>query len=188
MNVCTVGDCGRKRYGRGLCNMHYQRAYKAGTLPDWQKTKIPMIERILARSTWSGECLLYLGGNNGKGYGVIGDEQRRSRYVHRVMYEHAVGPIPAHAEVCHRCDVRNCVRPEHLYLGTHQDNVADCVGKGRHKRGEMEPHAKLTVNKVRDIRARVASGERRRDLATEYGVCVQTIDFVITRKRWKHVA
>src|SRR5215212_8432333 len=110
------------------------------------------------------------------------------RYVHRVMYAHYHGPIPEGMEVCHRCDVRNCVARKHLFLGTHQENIADCVAKERHKRGQMGRGAKLTEAAVRAIRDRAADGERRRDLAAEYGVCVQNVDMIVTRKRWKHVA
>lgn len=188
MNVCTEETCSRRRYGRGLCNMHYQRAYKADLLPaDWSKTKTPTAERILARVEWSGECLLWPGATNGRGYGVIGDEDRRMRYVHRVMYAHYNGPIPEGIEVCHRCDVRNCVARKHLFPGTHQENVADCVAKDRHVRGERGAR-KLTEEKVRDIRTRVAAGERRTDLAAEHGVCLQLINGVVNRKRWRHVA
>lgn len=147
------------------------------------------MERLLARVDKTAGCWLWTGAVKGNGYGVIGVSipRRDNAYVHRVMYEHSYGPIPPGMEVCHHCDVRNCVRPEHLFLGTHQENVADCIAKERHKRGEMEPRAKLTEAHVRVIRDRVAAGERRKDLAVEYGVCTQNVDMIVTRKRWAHV-
>lgn len=168
--------------------MHYQRGLRHGTITVDERPKIPMVDRIMAKVVHSGDCWLYTGSDNGKGYGITSDDRRRPRYVHRVMYEHAVGPIPPGVEVCHTCDVRNCVRPDHLFLGTHRQNIEDCVSKGRHARGEKTAGRKLTEAAVRDIRLRAAAGEQHQALGAEYGVDRRTIGGIVRRQHWRHVA
>lgn len=99
------------------------------------------IERLSIPEPNSG-CLLWLGavakGNKKRdGYGIITVGMRSERgknrvtMSHRASYEAANGPIPDGLSVCHRCDNSLCVNPEHLFLGTHQDNMGDMVRKGR---------------------------------------------------------
>jgi len=188
MNVCTVDGCGRKRYGRGLCSRCYQRAARAGSLPEWSKPIRETVGRLMERVHKTDTCWLWTGGTNGRGYGVMGTERpRRTSYVHRLSYEHFCGPIPDGAEVAHSCDVRNCVNPDHLSLMSHRENEADKANKGRAPRGEGQWRAVLTEPGVRAIRSRVAGGESRRAIAEEFGVSVSNIDMIVTRKRWRHV-
>lgn len=134
-------------------------------------------------------CWLYTGGSNGRGYGVIGvNRPRGSAYVHRLMYAWAKGPIPEDCEIAHTCDVRNCVRPSHLVAMDHRGNVADMVSKKRQARGERSGLNKVTEEQVREIRRRVAAGELRRLLAVEYGLSVSSIDNIVNRTRWAHIA
>ncbi len=75
-------------------------------------------------------CWLWQGGRTGKGYGAIGVEGK-TKGVHRVAWELVNGPIPDGMLICHHCDIRNCINPEHLFLGTHTDNMQDALKKGR---------------------------------------------------------
>lgn len=83
-------------------------------------------ERLIKGSYPDGDCLRWIGAHNRKGYGKVNWKRAdgtRVQDVHRVAYEVWVGPIPAELEVDHRCNVRDCVNPDHLQLLTHAENV-----------------------------------------------------------------
>jgi hypothetical protein len=119
-----------------------------------------------------------------------------SRHAHRVSWELFIGEIPEKMEVCHTCDNPPCVNPDHLFLGTHKENMADMVKKGRYvkgkiykgiesfHRGSLSPCAKLTEDNVIEIVNRVDNGEAMYSLAKEFGVSYNTIRQIITGKRW----
>ena len=75
-------------------------------------------------------CRLWWGGTVRKGYGRLGVANRHW-LAHRAAWFVANGPIPEGMLICHRCDVRACISPDHLFLGTHADNTADMMAKGR---------------------------------------------------------
>ena len=104
-------------------------------------------------------CWPWLGVKNQRGYGMIteriGRYERRTMGAHRASWVVHNGPIPDGQIVLHRCDNPSCCRPDHLFLGTHKDNTADMLAKGRWARTRA-PHTrlrKLTDDDVREIRA-----------------------------------
>lgn len=113
------------------------------------------------------------------GYGIW-----RGEGAHRHSYRLHHGPIPAGLLVMHSCDVRNCVNPAHLSLGTIADNVEDCVSKQRQARGEQKPAAKLTEQEIREIRALLAEGRSRRAIAPGFGVSKTTISDIANGELW----
>jgi hypothetical protein len=80
----------------------------------------------------TGDCWLWTGAVNNKGYGMF--RMRRyfkTRLAHRIMYSIKYGEPPEHLDICHTCDTTRCVNPDHLFLGTHKDNMGDAARKGR---------------------------------------------------------
>lgn len=79
-------------------------------------------------------CILWTGRKNHHNYGLI-TKKHVPKLVHRLMWESVNGPIPKGIFVLHKCDVRHCINPDHLFLGTHQDNMNDMKAKGRSRNG-----------------------------------------------------
>ena len=107
--------------------------------------------------------------------------------AHRWSYETYVGPIPDGMLVMHRCDNRSCVRPGHLMVGTHDDNMRDMTTKGRSAKGERVHGARLCELDVIEIRSRYPE-HTMRQLSDRYGVTELTIRHVLRRNTWRHVA
>lgn len=133
-----------------------------------------------------GDCWLWEAGTNNVGYGRFAVTKHMLVSAHRFSWELANGPIPEGMCVLHRCDVRACVNPAHLFLGTRGDNNRDAVSKGRQARGERHGIARLTAEKARTIRTRYAAGEgSMHDLAVEYGVTDVSVFNVVHRRTWR---
>lgn len=132
---------------------------------------------------WTGVC-------SGDGYAQIsiGDTLM---LVHRVAWEIAHNLPPKTLQrwqfVCHRCDNRLCVNPDHLFLGTPKDNTQDAVRKQRIASGEKQGSAKLTDDDIREIRSLAQSGMSSGAIAKLFPVCSSTVRWVIRRGSWKHV-
>jgi uncharacterized protein YerC len=137
---------------------------------------------------WNGtECWFWTGSHHNR-YGrmKIGG---RTHSVHRLAYGWQHGPIPKGAEVCHHCDHTFCVRGEHLFAGTTQDNSDDKFAKGRQRflKGSATPVAVLTEAMVEDIAARLRKGETCMALGREHGVSYRTISEIKHGRNWRHV-
>jgi hypothetical protein len=135
---------------------------------------------------WSG-CWIWLGACDSLGYGKYTANGRRVQ-AHRYAYERHVGPIPQGLFVCHHCDTPSCVNPSHLFLGTPQINGLDMRVKRRSNRGEINAHAKLSAQEVREIREALKAGlASHRSLARHFDVSPSNIGLIARRERWKHL-
>lgn len=152
-------------------------------------------------------CWIWTAGKTANGYGSfrIG---RMSMGSHRVAWAIANGPIPHDGSyhggcILHRCDNQSCCRFDHLFTGTHLDNIKDMNAKGRQSKGvfhyshlcpgrvahgEVHVCAKLTATQVIEIRQRYVKGTiLQRQLAAEFGVSDSCIRSIFRRKSWKHI-
>jgi hypothetical protein len=146
------------------------------------------LEAKTVRVPFSG-CWIFMGHINSDGYGDLQQSGgKRKIKAHRASYEVHRGKIPDAIEVCHTCDVRCCINPSHLFLGTHQDNVDDMTSKLRHPRGEGVGRSKITEQQVAEIRERYARGNvTQQTLAGDYGLHNSVISKIINRKNWRHI-
>lgn len=163
------------------------RAYRMLNRRPQAATPAEHIERYSIPEPNSG-CFLWLGWVARKGHGLT-TWKKKTMHAHRLAWIGRHGPIPDGLLVCHRCDVPSCVNPDHLFLGTHQDNMDDMVRKGRaaHNRnytsGNRIPR-KLTAEIVIAVRA---SEESTKGVARRLGVAPVTIRRIRQRKIWRHI-
>jgi hypothetical protein len=133
-------------------------------------------------------CWLWTKGLFEAGYGSL-YLNGKSALAHRFAWRLFNGHIPVGLCVLHKCDVRSCVNPGHLFVGTIADNNLDMKRKGREKkralRGEDNPRAKLTASDVVEIKKSLAIGERQIDLATKYHVTKTTICDIAHLRHWR---
>lgn len=138
-------------------------------------------------------CLKWLGTLDEAGYGnvhVWNGKSKKKTKAHRAAYEVFVGPIPDGLIACHHCDNRACCNPLHLFLGTRADNNEDMLKKGRRAKfdGEANGRAKLTAERVREMRAEYASGGISMiDLGKKFGVNDRSVCMIVNRQTWKHI-
>lgn len=154
-------------------------------------------ERFWAFVQKTDACWIWQGHRMKNGYGVFGARAGENPLAHRYSWElHHKSPVPEGMNVCHTCDIRHCVNPSHLWIGTQQENQSDMVSKGRSLKGILRPDlagehhggSKLTDEHVRAIRARyVPRVVTLKQLSREYGVGISTIYHVIRGENWRYV-
>lgn len=164
MKKCKVGGCrnGLKFGAFGMCQKHYRRYKKYGTphveIIGGVNTGMSPYDRIMKKIMVGdkNKCWEWNGNLEVGGYGVIRKNFKKGVLrVHRVVLEHKLGrKIKKGMFACHTCDNRKCVNPEHLYEGTHQDNMNDLVlrSRGRYNYGEKRTNATLANSDVKFIR------------------------------------
>lgn len=162
------------------------------------------VKRFWEKVDKSEDCWVWTASRDKDGYGGFSLRPRARILAHRFSWTLHYGPIPDGMFVCHHCDNPPCVRPEHLFLGTHQDNVDDMFKKGRGKRATGESHGthtrptsrpwgerhglhKITADEARAVRARVLMGEMQCTVAAAFGISQTQVSRIMRGTRWKHL-
>lgn len=145
---------------------------------------MPAIERFWAMVDKSGEHWLWTGYLS-NGYGSILVDGKAER-VHRYSWTVHNGPIPDGIDVLHKCDIRNCVKPDCLFLGTDLDNIRDMIAKGRsvNVTGEKHGMAKLTESDVKELRRLYAANVGPTRIAKRFPISKSQIWNIVRGKSW----
>jgi hypothetical protein len=132
-------------------------------------------------------CWLWERATTAAGYGVISIDGKL-QYAHRLSYRIHYGPIPHGLLICHKCDIPQCINPNHLFIGASKDNTVDMFRKRRNVVnmlfGENHGNAKLTNEQVRMIRL---DNRSYRKIAAMYGVAYCQIQRIKSGRGWRHV-
>lgn len=140
--------------------------------------------RVDERGCWIWIGALASGKSDPYGWVTFRGRQMNAHRASWMLHNGEIGDL----HVCHRCDVRRCVNPAHLFLGARSDNMQDMWNKGRHKSpaegvvGSLS--SKLTVDQARDIYRRAKAGERTSQLAREYGVSDAAVSRIKSGANW----
>lgn len=149
------------------------------------------LQDILDNTAWipGCGCMLWLGSNNGN-YGLFFHNRKSATPIHRRVKELELGRELEQDELAlHKCDNRLCCRPDHIFVGTHSDNVSDMWKKNRHIRlvGELNTQSKLTSQQVSQVAMLRKSGVSSREIASRFSVWPSTINSILRGQYWKHV-
>lgn len=147
------------------------------------------VNRFWEKVNKDGDCWNWTAATRSTGYGCL-KVARRLISAHRFSFVLHFGDVPEGKIVCHSCDNRLCVRPEHLFAGTPHANVVDMDSKGRSNRphGEKCGASKLTEVKVEEFFFLRSMGFSNRKIAALAGVNPSTVNSVMSGKTWKHVS
>ena len=155
----------------------------------------PILDRLFRYIKKTDTCWEWIGAKNYNGYGVL-RVYGRNLMAHRLMWIEHNGPIPEDMCACHRCNNPSCVNPNHMFLGTHSENMKDAYKKGRKgtswkfikssAKGEQHWNCKLDDQKVMEIRE-LSPILSTKVLAARFGVTPKSIQNIVARRTWRHV-
>lgn len=154
-------------------------------MPTGYYTRDP-VQRFWLNVNKTDGCWLWTGGTHKTSYGRFNVNYRKV-LVHRFSYELHKGKIPKGLVVRHTCHNPLCVNPEHLLVGTQADNMDDCIKANRQCKGSGKSDAKINESIAKDIKSKLAKGERNIDIAEYYGISKDIVSCIKRGLNWKHV-
>lgn len=186
MKTCSI--CDSKHYSLGYCRRHYGRFKKWGDPHNFGcgPRRMPLqalLEECKSIDPETG-CWNWTGLITRYGYGqtrITGTAE----HIHRLSYKLVHGEInPPSLVVCHKCDNRRCFNPDHLFLGTRDDNQKDMKAKRRSAFGERNARATLTAEQVAAI---IADPRRQRIIGIDFGITQGHVSAIKRGERWHHM-
>lgn len=155
------------------------------------------MRRFWAKVNITEGCWEWTGATTKGGYGHTRDENQRQIDAHRLAWILTYGPIPDGLLICHHCDNRKCVRPDHLFLATQKDNIQDALNKGRiatgaalnhpAQEGELNNNAKVTRKQVMQVLTLYDNGHTQATIARKTGINRANVWAIVHRKSWQHL-
>ncbi len=159
----------------------------------WNKYKTPLSMLLQNIEHIENGCINWNGAKNNNGYGKCGNTYWAKYYkinmAHQLSFIIAYGNYERYFQINHTCDNRLCVNPDHLYLGTQQDNIRDMETRERRRvlKGENHRGSKLTESQIFDIRKLCLDGYSNKQIAGLYAVTPAAISSIKNRRSWKHI-
>ena len=191
--TCSIPGCEVHCYARGWCSRHYQRWRIHGDPLGGGRDRRPrgcsisdVVAHELSQATQDGDCII-TSASTWHGYGITKFRGKVITIPRLIMTLQAGRTLSSDEHVCHKCNRRACINPEHLYIGTHAQNMRDISVAGT-KSGDNSPLRKLSSSQVAYIRQQIADGCSNADLAREFKVDGSTISNIKRRKTWRYTA
>lgn len=177
--------------GTGKAKARTREQCRAAVLKSWETKRTPMPKRFWNKVNIKGqsECWPFTDHLGTKGYGQFW-LNGRCENAHRVAWEITHGKIKGGLYVLHKCDYPACCNPDHLFLGTHTDNMRDMFSKGRRKIAKGENHSRAKLSNADAVAIRrdyIPNKVTRKMLGEKYGVSVSTIKDILSRRHFSHV-
>ncbi len=196
--LCSFEGCSEPHIAKGLCATHYRRWRSSGDPEGGRKVEIgsTLLDKAtkkflrglqkLDTGCWTCDTA-YMTYRGYLHLQITENGVQHAFKVHRFSYEHFIGHIPDGKLICHKCDVRSCCNPDHLFLGTQSDNMQDMVRKQRGLVGEKSAKTNFTEADILRIYRYVDAGLTRKEIAEKFGVADVTISHIATGRNWKHL-